>query len=381
MHRRLVYPKQFVNSVPFPEKWDRRPVPNLLHPRDSVTGDQERERIERWYLELKSGEKSHLKQQLRSMRFREYWSAYYELMTARIAQAFGALSIRHAARLAGGRPDFTIKFPSGQQIWEVATAYQKENRETDDDKAHELANRLNSKFVHRWRVTVEAENFGAGGVSLSKVLSRIQAWLNSLDQGGPVRIGFRPPMINCELSLRAHPPSEGDEPRPIVSALMGQGGNITATDQLRNVLRKKVKKYGSVKARGAPLVVFLYEGDWLHISRDSLEGALLGELQVTFSQGQRESSYSLAPGGLFMPAQDGRAQNTRLSAVVYGCRQWMNGAPYAKLFVYHHPEARHPLPLELFDPLPQCCLTVGETEIKQQWTSDPDGEIKILQLA
>jgi hypothetical protein len=380
MPRRLVYPLRFINSLPPPEVWDRRPLPNLLHPRDPATGIQERGRIERWYRELKSGEKTQLKQRLRSMKFREYWSAYYELMTARIAHGVGALSIRHAAPLAGQHPDFTIKFPSGTQIWEVAAAYQTLERETDDDKAHELANRLSNEFQHRWRVVVEAEHFGAGAVTLVRARPLIQAWLDNLEQGGPVRIRLRPPIINCELSLRAHPPRDGGEPRPIVSALMGQGGNITATDRLRNVLRKKIKKYGSVKEYRSPLVVFLYEGDWLHITRESLEWALLGQLQMTFRPGQEDAPISLAPGGLFLPGPDGRPQNTRLSAVVYGRRQWQNGAPHATLFVYHHPAARHPLPLEQFEPLPQCRITIGDTDIQQQWTSEPDGQIQMLPL-
>src|SRR6266542_377436 len=142
MPRRLVYPLRFINSVSIPERWDRRPLPNLLHPRDPVTGAQELERIERWYRELRSGEKVHLKRRLRSMTFRDYWSAYYELMTARIAHGVGALSLRHAPALSGKRPDFKVQFSSGPQIWEVAAAYQTMDREVDDDKAHDLANRL-----------------------------------------------------------------------------------------------------------------------------------------------------------------------------------------------------------------------------------------------
>ncbi|HSL05015.1 MAG TPA: hypothetical protein VK901_15920, partial [Nitrospiraceae bacterium] len=57
MPRRLVYPLRFGNSLPLPALWDRRPLPNLLHPQDPVTGNEERARIERWYRELKSGEK------------------------------------------------------------------------------------------------------------------------------------------------------------------------------------------------------------------------------------------------------------------------------------------------------------------------------------
>jgi hypothetical protein len=301
-------------------------------------------------------------------------------MTARIAHGVGALSVRHAAPLAGKRPDFKVRFPSGHQVWEVAAAYQTLEREADDDKAHELANRLNSEFQHRWRVIVEAENFGPGAVTLSTARPHIQAWLDRLEQGGSVRIRLRPPIINCDLSLRADPPSEDTGPRPIVSALMGQGGNITATDRLRNVFRKKIKKYGSVNRFGTPLVIFLYAGDWLHISRESVEWALFGQLQMTFRPGQEVAPVSLAPGGLFLPGPDGRPQNTRLSAAVYGRRQWHNGIPNATLFVYHHPSARYPLPPDQFEPLPQCRSTIRDNNLEQEWTSGPDGQIQILPL-
>jgi hypothetical protein len=380
MSKRVLYPTRFVASVTAPEEWDRLPLPNLLHCNDPITRDQEIERMERWYRELQSGEKIQLKKRLRSMTFRDFWSAYYELMTSRIAHGIGALSVRHAPALAGKRPDFKVHFQSGAQIWEVATAYQTMDREVDDDKAHDLANRLNREFSNRWRVVVEAEAFGPGAVPLSRALPRIQAWLDRLEQGGPDHLRLCPPIINCELSLRAHPPRDGDEARPIVSALMGQGGNITATDRIRNVMRKKIKKYGAVHHSRAPLVVFLYEGDLLHISQESLEWALLGNLQVTFSPGQEQAPLSRAPGGLFLPGPDGRPQNTRLSAVVYCRRQWQDGAPHATVFVYHHPAARNPLPLAQFEPLPQCQITIRDTELRQEWTTCPNEEIQILPL-
>lgn len=379
---RIVYSDSFVSSVQPPEEWDRRPLPNLLHrARDPVTRDQELDRLERWYEDLASEEKPNLFQRLRSMKFREFCSAYYELMTSEIARRVGAVSLRHAPEWFGKRPDFEITFPSGPQIWEVATTYQTAARETDDDLAHDLANQLNRHFQHRWRVVVEAENFRNGRVHLPPALPRIRAWLDRLESGGPERIRFGPPLISCDLHLRAHRQPDGAEVRPIVSGLMGQGGNVTATDQLRNVLRKKIKKYARVQSGLVPLVIFLYEGDLLHVSRESLEWALFGSLRVTFQPGEEEAPISLTPGGLFMPDPNGHPQNTRLSAVVYGRRQWHNGIPHARLFIYHHPTGRNPIPDDQFAPLPQCRVTILETEIQQHWSTDISGDIsRILPL-
>ena len=206
MPRRLVYPLQFVKTLPPPEPWDRRPLLKLLHPRDPVTGDKERERIEQWYRELKSGEKIHLKHRLRSIQFREFWSAYYELMTARVARGVGAPSVRHAAPLRNRRPDFTVTFPSGTQIWEVAAAYQTLEREADDDKAHDLANRLNHKFQHRWRVVVEASTSAQGQCHCRKrgPLSR-PGWIGWIT-AAPFESGSGPRSLtaSCRLELTRH---------------------------------------------------------------------------------------------------------------------------------------------------------------------------------
>ena len=378
---RILYSESFIQSVQPPEDWDRRPLPNLLHrARDPVTRDQELERLERWYQDLVSEEKPNVLQRLRSMKFREFGSAYYELVTSEVARRVGATSLRHAPEMFGKRPDFEITFPSGKQIWEVATAYQTSAREADDDLAHDIANQLNRHFQHRWRVVVEAENFRSGRVHLRPALPQIHAWLECLESGGPNWIRLGPPTISCDLHLVAHRPKDGAEIRPIVSGLMGQGGNITATDQLRNVLRKKIKKYSHVRSGLVPLVIFLYEGDLLHVSRESLEWALFGSLQVSFRPGLSEAPLSLAPGGLFMPDPNGHPQNTRLSAVVYGRRQWQNGIPHACLFIYHHPAARNPIPGDEFSPLPQCRVTIRETEIQQDWSTDISGDIQILRL-
>jgi hypothetical protein len=161
---------------------------------------------------------------------------------------------------------------------------------------------------------------------------------------------------------------------------MGKGGNITATDRLRNVIRKKVKKYRAVTHRKEPLIVFLYEGDLLHISRESIEWALLGKLQGTFAPGQDEVLPSLASGGLFMPGPDGYPRNTLLSAVVYCRRRWENGMPHAAFLVYHHPAAANPIPLTQFEPYPQCEIKIGKIEVRQKWTTDPEANIPLLPM-
>ena len=379
MPKRLLYPASFIRTVPPPERWDRRPLSNLLY--KSQHREDEISRLEAWYRELRSGQKTDLKKRLRSLSVRDFWSGYHELMTARIANGLGAVSVRHAAFLQGGRPDLAVTFPGRtKHIWEVASTFQTTERESDDNKAHELANRLNREFQHRWRVILDATQFSAGGLSLKQAKPRIRSWLDRLEHGGPKKLTLKPPAIDCHLTLTASPSPHRDQPGPIVQGLMGQGGKLTATDRIRGILRKKIKKYDAVKHARLPFVIFLYEGDWLHISRDSLEWALQGQLQAIFNRNTGQVTWAVEEGGLFMTWSDGRPRNTRLSAVVYCKRVWHDDAVHASMFVYHHPAAQLPISDNIFRGYPQCHMMVRKTELRATWDHNPGSHIQMLRL-
>jgi len=383
--RRLLYSKSFVRSVPPPESWDKRPLPNLFH--NWSQRDTEIERLEKWYRELQGEQKTDLKKRLRSLSFRDFWSAYYELMTARIAIKLQAVSVRHAPLLKGRRPDLAVIFShSGKHIWEVTSAFQTQERAADDDKAHELASWLNRTFRHRWGVIVDATGFSAGGIKTRRVRPLIQAWLDELEDGGPTTLRLQPPNINCQLHLKASRNPLRDQPVPIVRGLWGQGStpynpqSLDATERIRNTVRKKVKKYVAVRRAKKPLVVFVYEGDWLHISRESLEWALWGQPQLNINPVTGESEWGVAKGGVFMPGPRGHPQNTRLSAVVYCRRVWRQNAVHAVMYVYHHPAPINPIQNRVFRGHPQCHLTMRDTEIEIRWDRDPDRQAHPLQL-
>ncbi len=376
--KRILFPKTFIRTVPPPSSWERRPLPDLLHGGQHI---DEIARLEQWYRELESEEKLQLKQRLRSLSPREFWSAYFELMTSRIARSLGATRIKHAPALHGKHPDLSVAFPSNEKhIWEVAAAFQTSDREADDDKAHALANWLNQNFRHTWSIIVNAEKFLPCGLSVKRARPVIQAWLDQLEHGGPKELVLEPPIISCDLTLTAYASPDRDQPGLIVQGLMGQGGNVTATTRLRDVIRKKIKKYAAVKEGAIPLVIFVYEGDFGHISRNSLEWALWGQLQAILSSNRNEATPAVATGGLFMPGPDGRSQNTRLSAVVYGRKRLHEGKKYVSLYIYHHPAAQNPISDDLFNGFPQCRIHIRETTFDKHWEDGPNEPVHWLLL-
>jgi hypothetical protein len=162
-------------------------------------------------------------------------------------------------------------------------------------------------------------------------------------------------------------------------SLWGQGGNLSSTDRFKEVLRKKIKKYSGVADAKLPLVVFMFEGNWLHIDPFSLEGALWGQQTVNFSRNiPGSSSLEIKEGGLFLPGPDGRPQNTPLSAVVYCRRVYHNNNVYATLKVYHNPMALHPIEPECFRGVAQCQTKIRETEIEIKWDKKRDSRMLLL---
>lgn len=378
LHRKVLYPASFLRTVPVPASWDRRPLPNLIH--KSLNSEKELTRLEKWYRCLRSNQKKDLKKRLHSLSHREFWGAYAELMVSRLAINFGAVTVRHAPQLWGKSPDFMVTFAvRRRQIWEVASGFQANEREHADDMAHELASWMNREFYNNnWKVIVDASNF-LGNISFKKVKSIIQPWLKELGNGGSINLFIRPPKLNFDLNLWASPKAETVDQDSFVSGIMGQGGNLQANCRIKDILRRKIKKYPEVSKAKLPFVVFLFEGDWIQVSPFSLENALWGQQTINFSRNNPgNSSLGVQEGGLFLPGPDGRPQNTRLSAVVYCRRVYNNNNVHATLNVYHNPMALHPVDQNCFQGAAQCKTIVRETEIEISWDYQRDTRMLLL---
>jgi hypothetical protein len=214
------------------------------------------------------------------------------------------------------------------------------------------------------------------------MVERVRRWLDACDGVHEQTLTVRQPVA---LRLSTVIPQR-DESGPIVLGMLGAGGKINADETMWAAITRKINKYRAVKDLGAPFVLFLWEGDWLKVSETSLQWALFGRDQLTIFReaGTRTGhKWGRAPGGLFAFGHDGKGnpRNTRISAVAYCARDVINGRVHARMRLFHHPYAEHPLPARLFEGVVSQCLPERATaeEAVCEWDHAP-GELPPMLL-
>jgi len=276
-----LYAKEFVDTLPKPEAAETRPLLQLLRA-DHADPEAEIERIERWYRELDGpvDRKAALAGNLRSLKSRQFWSALFELMTSRVLGELGC-SVAFEAPIATLTPDFLTRHHGGQEfVVEVLTAFEEEEYRRMDADRHHIANAL-AGIHHRTAVFLDEVELPATRPSLKPFLNRVATWLETCNPDEPAELRLSPDDVGFSVTLStvgARP-----EPGPIVEGVVGPGGEISTHETIRDALRLQSKKYRAVKDAGLPLVIFVWQGTWLHVNMTSLEWALFGPEQVTFT--------------------------------------------------------------------------------------------------
>jgi len=345
--RGLVYPRCFVKTVSPPASWDKRPLPLLL--RGSHLGsNKEIARIERWYRELR-GPKKGIRGRLRSLTPRDFWSALFELMTSRIFVTRGWRN-RYEPRLQGMTPDFLVRAGRDKFLAEVLTAFQDPEDERRESLAYRVASELN-KILHPIAVLVEGVDAPQPMRSLRPLASRVRSWLDTLQPGRSHRITISAPEVPIAVRLMSFQMPRSS-PQPIVQSVGGDAHQIMATERLQRAIEKKVSRYRNL---ALPLVLFVWEGDWIEVTPTSLDWALFGRLRVNIARaaGTKTVATSRVPGGVMSWGPSGQPTNASLSAVAYCSRVYHRGRVHTRIQVYHHPYARRAIPRSLFAGVPQ----------------------------
>lgn len=287
----------------------------------------------------------------------------------------GSGSPSFEAAVAGLTPDFFVRCPSHREfVVEVLTAFEEEEYRRLDADLHYVANAL-AEVHHPIAVFIDEVELPATRPSLKPLISRVSAWLDGCRPEEPSELCLSPDDVG--LSITISTVGMRSDSAPIVEGIAGPGGKISTHESIRDALRWKSRKYRAVKDAGLALVLFVWEGTWLHVNPTSVEWALFGEDRVTLTrtrEGIKSAAWDRAAGGLFGFGSDGcgEPQHTRISAVMYCERVWQAGHVYARLRLYHHPFAASPLPQEIFAGLPQCVpIEATHDRVTMQWDREP----------
>jgi hypothetical protein len=371
-----LYPREFVESLPKAGAVETRPLLMLLRGEHS-DAEAEIERIERWFRELNGPpeRKATLAGNLRSYsKPRNFWSALSELMTSRVFAERGYPASFEVA-VAGLTPDFFVQCPGhGEFVVEVLTAFEEEEYRRQDADIRFVASAL-AEVHHRIAVFIDDVELPAERPSLKHLVRRVSTWLNECRPEESSTLCLSPEEVGLSINLSTV--GVRPDPAPIIEGFVGPGGKISTHESIRDALRGKSTKYRAVKEAGLPLVLFLWEGTWLHINPTSLEWALYGQDRVTLTrtrEGGKGANWDRAPGGLFGFGPDGGGdpQHTRISAVMYCERVWRAGHVYARLRLYHHPFAASPLAPDIFAGTPQCIpIEATNDRVTVQWDREP----------
>jgi thymidylate synthase ThyX len=371
----LLYTEEFVRNVPKARPWDNRPLVQLLGGQHADSSN-EIERIERWFRELSAADevrKRSLRGNLLSLNPMNFWSALYELMTARLVEELGC-GVEYEPSMDDVTPDFVVRAKELNDfsfVGEVLTMCEDGRNDDAEAQLYEIASALD-EIHHRVGVFVERASLPSQRPSSWKpLLDRVRRWLDDCERGGARKLHLSPPEWSLHLILSALDTLRAT-PEPIVAGVLGPMGKTETDEGLRGALAKKVIRFSGLKEPPMPLVIFVWEGDRLTVTETSLEWALYGRDQLTMRRkgASIESEWTRAPGGLFGFGRSGgdEPMNRRLSAVVYCARVWHEGRVYVRARVYHHPYANIRVPLEVFGGLPQCIpVDVRENHVRMRW--------------
>lgn len=275
------------------------------------------------------------------------------------------------------RSQAVVEFPT-----EVLTAFEEKEYAEADADVHYVASAL-AGIQHRVAVFIDDVDLPATRPSMKPMLGRVRAWLETCRPGEASTLSLTSEEIGFTLTVSTA--GVRDKPTAIIAGIVGQGGKIETHEIIRAAIGKKVNRYRYVKEVELPLVVFVWQGTWMHVSNTSVEWALFGQDQLTFTRtrerGLGDARWGRAPGGLFGFGRDGASdpENTRVSAVVYGERETRSGSVYARLRVYHHPFAAAPLPRDVFPGIPQLVpMQATANEVVVEWKGEPGGALLLL---
>jgi len=327
--------------------------------------ESERNKIEEWFQTLPEDVKPDILGRLRNTSSSQHFGAYYELVLYRFFKSIG-FSVTIHPKLTEGEPDLLVTGKNLDKpiIIEVATVFDDPFWQKEEQKFSLILEQLD-KIEHYFFIMVSLHSVHIPEkVDYKKVNQFVTDWLDSFDPKITHTIqetGYEADGLKLKLTLI---PKKILKKAPIVGGYMPPARFIGAA-QLRSMITKKIKRYKSVKERGLTFVIALNITN-MPAGEDGLLRELFGKTKITIKRSKSGESAgaeeSIDFSGLLTPKPGlgGRAQNTRLSAVLNVKSRWVERevkneqASRVHFFrVIHNPWASNPLSPEIFKGYPQ----------------------------
>jgi hypothetical protein len=333
---------------------------------------KERAKIEEWFQTIPPNIQPAMRGRLRSISSKQHFSAYYELVIYQFFKSMG-YSVTIYPKLPEGEPDLLVADKNLEKpiVVEVATVFDNPHWQKEEQKFDLILDRLDS-IEHYFFISVIVNSEPIPErVDYKKLKQFVIEWLDRFDPHTThtiQEIGYQADELNLTLSLL---PKKTVEKAPIVGSYM-LPARFIGTNQLRSMFEKKINKYKSVKDRKLSFIIAL-----AMIDMPAGEEGLLRELfvkpkfNIKINPNGKASGVEPAPdfSGLLTPKPglDGKARNTRLSAVLIAKSRWLERGEneQAKRLHYfsviYNPWACNPIDHEIFEGYPQF-VSVSEDE-------------------
>jgi len=346
---------------------------------------RERNKIEEWFQTLPEDVKPDILGRLRNKSSHQHFSAYYELVLYELFRRTG-YSVSIHPKLEEGEPDLLVtgKNLDKPVIIEVATVFDDPEWEKEEQKLDRILEQLN-KIEHYFFVivSIESEHIPER-VNYKRLQQFVTQWLDSFDPKithEPQETEYRADELSLKLTAM---PLKMLERKPIVGSYM-LPARFIGSIQLRRVLGKKINKYKGIKELRLPFIIALRLTDTPLDEKDII-GELFGRMQLTIKRnlnGEVREKWGRDFSGLVTPKPGlgGKAQNTRLSAVLEVRSKWLpreeNAQARREHFfrLIHNPFASVPLDHRIFKDYPQLVpVAEDEKQISLQWIGENSDE-------
>lgn len=347
----------------------------------------EKTKIEEWFQPLPEDVKPDILGRLRNESSSQHFSAYYELVLYQFFKSMG-YSVTIHPTFKEGKPDLLVtgKNLDKPATIEVATVFDEPYRKKEEQKLNLILESLN-KIEHYFFImaSVSSEQIPER-VDYEKLKQFVTGWLDSFDPKithTTQETKYQVDELNLELTLI---PKKTSEKAPIVVSYM-LPARFIGTAQLGSMITKKINKYKSVKERGLTFVIALNISN-MPAGEKGLLRELFGKDKVTIKRNVKgkavSSEWGIDFSGLLTPKPGlgGKAQNTRLSAVLNIESKWLEreeaDEPARRIHYFrliHNPWASNPLSHKFLQGYPQFVkISEDATKISLDWIDEGGGK-------